>query len=88
MVFILPLGPNVKIHPSSIAQRLEEVKKHLCGHIAYLFTVEFDLPYQPGTSAEIQAHLTKAIVHGQCKAIALDAPLAAQSLPEFGISLE
>ena len=76
VVFVLSFGLNIEVHLRGIAQRLEEVKEHLGGHLAYLFAVELGIPYQPRAASEVEAHCAKAIVHRQRVTVAFDAALA------------
>ena len=82
VVLVLSLGLDVQIHLGRIAQALEEVEEHLGRHITDESTVEFSIPHQPGTPAEVEAHLSQTVVHGQGITVALDAALVAQGLEQ------
>ena len=82
VVLVGALGLDVEVHAGGIAQRLEEVEKHLGRHITYLLAVERGIPHKPGTAPEVEADGAEAVVHGEGVAVALDAALAAQGLME------
>ena len=80
MVLVLAFRFYIQIHLGSIAQGFEEMQEHFCRHFTNLFTNELCIPYQPGTSAEVQANLAKAVIHRQGIAITLDTTLISQCL--------
>ena len=82
VVLVGAFGLDVEVHPCGIAQALEEVQEHLCGHFAYALAMEFGIPHQPGAAAKVECHGAEAVVHGQTVAIALDAPLVAKGLED------
>ena len=81
-MLILAISTDVEVHLGSIAQTLEEVEEHLCGHFAYLLTIEFGIPYQPRTTTEIEGYAAQTVVHGQAISVALYAALVAKSLQQ------
>ena len=79
MVFVLPFCLDVEVDGSAVGEALEEVQEHLRRHLAHLLATELSIPDEPGTTSEIQRHLAQAVVHRKAIAVALYAPLVAES---------
>ena len=45
VVFVGAARLDIQVHGCGVAERLEEMKEHLCRHFAYLLTFEFCIPY-------------------------------------------
>ena len=48
------------------------MEKHFCGHLAYFFTFEFDLPDQPTPPRKIKRNTSQSIIHRQHKSVSFD----------------
>ncbi len=72
MVFVIAFGLYVEVAAGVVGKRFEEMQEHFGGHIAYFLAPEIGVPYQPGSSAEIDGHLRQTIVHRQEKPIAFN----------------
>ena len=58
------------------------MQEHLGGHVADFFARELGIPHQPRASAEVERNGALTVVHGQHKAIALNASLVAERLQQ------
>ncbi|MPN56960.1 hypothetical protein SDC9_204654 [bioreactor metagenome] len=76
-MFIVAFSFNVEVASGVVTERFEEMQEHLCGEIPHEFTFELCLPYQPGTSAEIDGYLCQTVVHRQKETIPLHSLLLA-----------
>ena len=75
VVLVSSFGFDMEVHTGRIAQRFEEMEEHLGRHVANLFAGEGGIPYQPGSSSEIERNHALAVVHGQTVAVAFDTSL-------------
>lgn len=57
VVLISAFCLDVQVHLSGITQTLEEMQEHLRRHLSYLLTMKLSIPYQPGTTSEVEATL-------------------------------
>ena len=80
VMLVLAFSLYVEVHTRCIRQAFEEVEEHLGGHIANALSLEFDIPYEPGTSTQVDGDLTEAVIHGEAESVAADATLITQRM--------
>src|SRR5574344_1122839 len=80
MVLVSSFRLDVQVHLSRVAQTLEEMQEHLRRHFAHFFPVELCIPYQPGSSSEVERHLAQTVVHRQTVTVSFYTALVAQCL--------
>ena len=79
VVFVVAFSLDVQIHLGSIAETLEKVEEHLCGHFTNALATELSIPYEPGTATEVETDRAETVVHRQAVAVTLNAALVAKS---------
>ena len=58
MVLVVTFGLDIEIDAGTVAERLEEMQKHLGWHISYSFAMKLGIPHEPWPSAKVESHLT------------------------------
>ena len=56
VVLVLSFGLDVEVDPCRIAEALEEMQEHFSGHLTNAFTMEFSIPDEPWTPAEVESN--------------------------------
>ena len=82
VVLVGAFGLDVEVHACSIAETLEDMQEHLCGHFFNFISMELGIPYKPRTTSKVECYLAKTVVHRQRVAVSFNSSLVAKCLQD------